>query len=34
MPQTGLLIPVVLGVLVLIVIVRAYIPKKDKPSDS
>lgn len=34
MPQLGLLIPIVLGVLVLIVIVRAYLPTKPKKSDS
>ena len=31
MPQTGLLIPIVLLVLVLIVIVRAYWPTKRAP---
>lgn len=34
MPQLGLLIPIVLGVLVLIVIVRAYLPTKPKQGGS
>jgi len=36
MPQLGLLIPIVLGVVVLAFIVRAYIPKKpvQKQNDS